>query len=164
MASKHVPVRVIGLRAEPKGFFWAVSHGTQEVPVVVGMGYVEAPKTFSFPQGVNFLRSRFLQLITEFKIDNAGLRTPEMVRTQNEAFRQRLRVESVLLAASSEAGIKIIQGPLATLGRLLGVKSAKTLLDSDDYCGINLEKMPTPKREAILMSVSLLKAENADSN
>jgi len=42
---------------------------------------------------------------------------------------------------------------------LLGVKSAKKLIESDEYLGLDLTKFKKERREAILVSVSLLKAE-----
>ena len=157
-------MRIIGLRAEPRGFTWAVLEGTQEVPILVKVAHVEAPATFSFPQSANFLRMQLLQLVSEHKPEAGGLKTPEMTRGQTEAARERLRVEGVLLAACTEGGLKVTQGPLVTLGRLLGVKSAKVLLESDDYRGINLNKMAPTKREAILIGAALLEGENANSS
>jgi hypothetical protein len=152
-------MRVIGLRSDPRGFTWAISEGSLQAPVLVAADYVQAPSTFSFAEGANFLRMRLRQLVSEHHVTVAGLRTPETVPRATESFRERLRIEGALLAACAEAGLSVTQGPLVTLSRLLGVKSAKVLLESDDYQGINLSSVPKEKREAILMSVSLLKSE-----
>jgi len=156
-------MRTLGLRAEPKSFFWAVSEGSQEKPILVDSGHVEAPSTYSYPEAARYLRTKLLQLIDKEDLSKAGLRTPEMIAGRTESFRERLRTEGVLLEGCAQTGLKVTQGPLGTLSKLLGTK-AKPLLESGEYRGIDLEKMPTSKREAILMSVSLLEAENADSH
>jgi len=152
-------MRTLGLRAEPEAFSWAVSEGSLQVPILVASDRVQAPANFSFAEEVNFLRSRLLQIAKQYLVSEAGLRTPESVPRTTESLRQRLRVEGALLAACCEAGLKTSQGPLATLSSLLGVKSAKKLIESDEYLGLDLTKFKKERREAILVSVSLLKAE-----
>jgi hypothetical protein len=152
-------MRVIGLRAEARAFHWAVTEGSQEAPVLVVADFVRAPKTYDFATGANHLRARFLQIAREQRVDAVGLRTPERLRSVTESIRERFRIEGVLLAASADAALPVTQGPLATVSSNLGVKTVKTLLESSDFRGINLGTFSKEKREAILMSASLLRPE-----
>jgi hypothetical protein len=152
----------IGLRADPNGFYWAATEGSLEVPILMASGHVEAPRGYDFPVAANFLRLRLHQLLVDHRIDIAGLRTPEMMGRMSESLRERIRIEGALLAACGEASIAVTQAALATLNRLLGTK-AKGLLESPNYRGIDFEKMPTPKREAILMSASMLRSDQCKS-
>jgi hypothetical protein len=152
-------MRSIGLRAEPEGFNWAVCEGSLEVPVLVASDRVAAPANYSTADALNFFRTRVLQLVDQHHPTLAGLRTPETIARANESAKKRLRVEGVLLAASAEAGIKTVSGALTTLSSRLGVKSAKVLLDSKEYRGIDWNKLTKEKRESVLMGVSLLESE-----
>lgn len=152
-------MRAIGLRAESRAFHWAVTEGTQEEPILVATGFVQAPKTFDFASGANLLRSQLLQIVRDQKPTAAGLRTPERLRALTESIRERFRLEGVLLSACAEAALSVTQGPLATLSSNLGVKTAKILLESDDFRGITIGAFPIEKREAVLMSASLLKSD-----
>jgi len=158
----HRGMRSIGIRAEPRSFYWAVTEGDLEVPILLAVGRVEAPEAYSFPNAANFLRLRLQQLLREHSVDVAGLRTPEMMRSTTESIRERIRIEGTLLATCAEAGIEVTQGALATLNRLLGAR-AKELLASPDYRGIDFAKMVPAKREAILMSASLLRSRECKS-
>jgi len=155
-------MRAIGLRADPRGFHWAATEGSLEAPILLACGHIEAPRGYAFPEAVNFLRLRLIQLLTDHQVEIAGLRTPEMMGRMNESLRERIRIEGALLAACADAGVAVTQAALATLNRLLGTK-AKDLLESPDYKGIDLEKMQTPKREAILMSASILRSDQCNS-
>lgn len=152
-------MRTIGLRAEPNAFSWAVAEGTLQIPVLVASDRIQVPANYAIAEGLLFLRERLLPVLDQYKVTVAGLRTPEGLVKANESIRARLRVEGVLLSSCSEKGLETTQGPLATLSSLLGIKSAKLLLSSDDFRGVEFGKLSKEKREAVLMSISLLKAE-----
>jgi len=158
-------MKTIGLRAEPDAFNWAVSEGTQEIPILIAVERVAAPSGYLEPEMLNHFRNRLLHILQTHSPEHAGLRTPESVaRAGGEPARKRLRLEGVLLAASSESGLSVTLGALVTVNRLLGSKSAKLFLNSTEYRGIDWSKYPQVKREAILMSASLLPSESDASN
>jgi hypothetical protein len=130
-------MRVIGIRAEPNAFLWAVSEGTLQTPILVSADRVACPTTFPFAKGANFLRSRLIQIIAENHVTSAGVRTPETMPRSTEALRQRLRIEGALLVACGEVDLEVTQGPLATMSRLLRVKSAKISVESDEFSAPN---------------------------
>jgi hypothetical protein len=152
-------MRTIGLRAEPRAFNWAVAEGSLQIPVLVKSNRTEVPANYGTADGLFFLRQRLQGILTEYRATHSGLRTPEGMARNSESLRARLRVEGILLSTCSEAGLETTQGPLATLSSLLGVKSAKTLLSSDEYRGVEFGKLSNERREAILMAVSLLKSD-----
>ena len=153
-------MRVLGIRCESSAITCAVLEGNLEAPVLVCIEQAKMPTTYDFAKGANFLRMRLTAILAANMVIKVGVRTPESVRQLTESFRERLRVEGVMLAACAETGVTVTQGPLATMSRLLGVKSAKVLLESDDYRGIDLAKLTPIKREAILMGASLLESES----
>jgi hypothetical protein len=161
----QMKVKVIGMRAEPDAFNWAVSEGTQEVPILIAVERVAAPSGYLEPEMLSHFRNRLLHIIQTHNPERAGLRTPESIaRAGGESARRRLRLEGVLLAASSESGLSVTLGALVTVNRLLGSKSAKLFLNSTEYRGIDWSKHPQAKREAILMSASLLPSETDASH
>jgi hypothetical protein len=159
-------MRVLGLRAEPDAFNWAISEGTLEAPVVVAVDRVAGPRGYSDPEVLNHFRARLLHIAKQHSPVAVGLRTPEPVaRGGGDSAKCRLRVEGVLLAVSGELGLQVTLGALVTINSLLGSKSAKLFLNSDEFRGINWSHYTPAKREAILISASLLPREaHADNS
>jgi hypothetical protein len=153
-------MRVLGLRAEPEAFNWAISEGTIEAPILVAVDRVAGPRGYSDPELLNHLRARLLLITKQHKPDSAGLRTPEPIaRGGGEPAKKRLRVEGVLLAVCGELGLNVTLGAIVTINSLLGSKSAKLFLNSDEFRGINWSDYTQAKREAILIGTSLLPGE-----
>lgn len=148
-------MKAIGLRAEPDGFNWAVVEGVQEAPVLLAVERVAAPSGYSEPEMLNYFRARLCHIIQTHGPEHVGLRTPESVaRAGGEPARRRLRLEGVLLAVGAELSLAVTFGAIVTVNRLLGSKSAKLFLNSDEYRGINWSKYTQVKREAILISTA----------
>jgi hypothetical protein len=153
-------MKAIGLRAEPDAFNWAVVEGTLEAPVLLAVERVAAPSGYSDPEMLNYFRERLLHIIQTHAPKIVGLRTPETIsRGSGESARKRLRLEGVLLGVSGECTLPATIGALSTVNRLLGSKSAKLLLQSENYRGLDWSKHTPAKREAILISASLLPGE-----
>jgi hypothetical protein len=150
-------IRALGLRAEPDAFNWAVTEGILEAPILIAAEKVAAPNGYLDPEILSFVRTRLLHIIQTRTPDLVGLRTPEHVaRGAGESSRRRLRLEGVLLATCGEAALAVTVGALVTVNSLLGSKSAKLFLNSNEFRGIDWSKYSPAKREAILMSASLL--------
>src|SRR5262245_34143460 len=72
--------RVIGLRAEPRQFNWAVVEGTQQQAVLVAHDTATAPVSLGEAAALSWVRQR-AQLIIDTKSPTiAVLRAPEFVR------------------------------------------------------------------------------------
>jgi hypothetical protein len=150
-------MKVLGLRAEPNGFNWAVCDGTKEVPVLLAVERVATPRDYDEPEGLSDLGARLRAILTSYSPAVVGLRTPEAASPgTGDPARKRLRVEGVILATCAEAHLTIAMAALTKIGASLGVKSAKALLESDQYQQLNWASYPKPKREAILIGISLL--------
>ena len=69
--------------------------------------------------------------------------------------RRRLRIEGVLLHTSDSCGLSISIGALATISGRLGSK-AKKYVESGEFRGLDLSRIPLASKEAILVAVAAL--------
>lgn len=148
--------RVVGFRAEPRQFNWAVVEGTQHEPVLIDRGTAAAPVDLDEAPALAWLRGRARLVIEANKPTSAVLRTPEVVAKMGniDSARRRLRVEGVLLEASQSDGVKITTGALGTISKMLGTRSVKPYLAQDEFHGLNIAKFATPLKEAVLVAVA----------
>jgi hypothetical protein len=69
-------------------------------------------------------------------------------------------VEGVLLEAAASRQLVIATGALATIAKGLGTTTteAKASLSAEEFRGVDLKRVPAPRREAILVAISALQA------
>src|SRR5262245_43846807 len=157
-ASAHL---VLGVRAEAQGFCWAVVEGSQHAPRVRGNERVEAPRSYSEAEALVWCRARLLQIIQDHTPTHVAMRYQEpTARRHDSASRQRCRVEGVLLEAAASRQLAIATGALATIAKGLGTNTtgAKAYLSAEEFRGVDLKKVPAPRREAIVVCISVLQA------
>lgn len=151
--------RAAGFRAEANQFWWAIVQGTNGAAVLVEQGKAAAPAGSDEPSGLSALRDRALLLIKTHTPTRAAVRTAEPIAKVNgDGARRRLRVEGVLLQALHSCGVEVLACGLATVGARLaiGTAKAKTYLEGTEVRGIDISKLPTAAREAILVAVAAL--------
>ncbi len=153
--------RVIGIRAEPRLFHWAVATGTLERPVLYASGTEVAPKAYGEAESLAWMRQRMLYILDTYTPAKMGVRFPEgNARGANtNSARTRCRVEGVVLEVAGFKNLGTITGPLSTFSKHLGSKISRDDLDSPDFRGIELLNFKNEYlREAILVAASLLPA------
>jgi len=152
---------ILGLRAEPEGFHWAIVTGTLQQPVLEGSGSETAPKTFSEGEALAWVRQKAAQVIEVFRPNAVAVRYPERVARgfNKDSAKSRCRIEGVLVEVSSTNNLSVITGALNTFGKHLCSKSPKEDLASEDLRGLDWSKHKDKLREAILVAASLLPKE-----
>ena len=75
-----------------------------------------------------------------------------------EGPKKRLRIEGMLLLTMDACGLKVTIGPLAMISGKLGSR-AKKYLEAGEVRGIDLSKLSTEDREAVLVALSALPAD-----
>ena len=152
------PKRTIGLRAEPRVLHWAVVEGTQDQPVLIAHDKAETPAAYEEAAALSWFRRRVFHLIDTYVPMAAGIRFPEpSARGGNkDSAKQRSRVEGVLLEAVHSRGLTIVTGALTTIAAKLGTRKAKKYIDDAELRGIDLSRLPPPRREAVLVGVAAL--------
>ena len=149
--------RALGLRAEPKQIHWAIVEGTRTNPVVIARDRAAAPVNLDEGPALSWYTSRVKLIIEKYKPAVAMIRTAESVArgAHMDGPRRRLRIEGVLLQTIDSCGLKVNIGALATISGRLG-SHAKKYVDSGEFRGLNLSKIPLPAKEAILVAVAAL--------
>ncbi len=151
---------VLGIRAEPAAFHWAVATGTLERPVIQASGTEPAPKAYSEAESLAWTRQRVHYILDTYKPVRVGVRYPEgNARTNTNSARARCRVEGVALEAAGSRNLQIVTGPRSTFYKHFGAKLSEEDFVSDDFRGIDLSKFKKSSlQEAVLVAVSLLPA------
>jgi hypothetical protein len=152
---------ILGLRAEPKGFHWAVVTGTLKHAVLEGSGSEMAPEAFSEAESLAWVRQKAAYIIDTFKAEAVAVRYPERIARgfNKDSAKSRCRVEGVLVEVSGAKNRMVVTGALNTFGKHLGSTSPKDDLSSDDLRGLDWSQHKDKIREAILVAVSLLPSE-----
>jgi len=147
---------IIGFRAEPRQFSWAVVKGSQREPRLIAHDTAVAPIGLDEAPALAWLRERARLVIEAHKPEGAVLRTPEVVARggNTDGARRRLRLEGVLLEASQSHGLKTTTGALITISAMLRTRSAKLYLDHDEFRGLDMTTLPKQVREAVLAAVA----------
>jgi hypothetical protein len=65
---------ILGLRAEPKGFHWAIVTGTLKQAVLEGSGSEAAPETFSEAESLAWVRQKAAYIMDTYKPEAVAVR------------------------------------------------------------------------------------------
>jgi hypothetical protein len=151
-------MKAIGFRAEPSALNWAVVQGCKNEPILLGYGKEEPSATFDEPAALKWFRDKVQNIVQSYLPDIAAIRFPETFQphVKHVLLGQRCRVEGVVIEVVCSSGIKILTGPLASIAKNLGSKTAKHYLASDELRGLDWSKHKPNGREAILVAASAL--------
>lgn len=151
--------RVIGFRAEAKQVHWAVVEGTSDAPILVAHQKEAAPTSErEEPRSLAWYRARIRDVLELYKPETAAVRFPESTAkgANKDGAKRRLRIEGILLEASQSWGCNASGTLLQAISSRLEVKSAKPLLENDDFRGVDWSAVSKEAREAILAAVAAL--------
>jgi hypothetical protein len=154
--------RVLGVRAEPAGFHWAVVSDTQESAILEACGIEIAPHAYNEGESLVWIHQKAAYIIDTYKPTRVALRYPEgNARGANKSpAKSRCRVEGVILEAAASKNLDIVTGALNTFAKHSGIKSPKEDLTKDNLRGLDWSQYRDKnQREAILVGVSLLPLE-----
>ncbi len=148
--------RVLGIRAVPDGFYWAVIEGSVEAPIHIASDRVVSPTSYDEPAALSWCRDRLRHLIESYKPSCVAIRMPEAFArgTNTDSARRRNRIEGVLIEGANSNGVIVHAAALATMSKNLGVKSAKVLLSDPSLKGLDWSGRNDNTKEAIMVAVS----------
>jgi hypothetical protein len=152
-------IRILGVRAEPTGFHWAVVSGARESAILEACDSEIAPHAYEEGESLVWIRQKVAYIIERYRPRRVAIRYSEgNARGANKnSSKARCRVEGVVLEAAASKNLDIVTGPLTTFAKHSGSKSPKEDLTEDDLRGLDWSQYKDPKlRESILVSVSLL--------
>jgi len=150
---------MLGVRAEPSSFHWAVVTGSQEHLVLHASGSENAPGSYDEAESLAWIRVRIMYILDTYNPAGVAVRYPEPTAQgagKNSA-KARCRVEGVLMEAASSRNLRVITGALNTFGKLARRESPKQDLSSGQFRDLDWSRYKDPKiREAIYVGASLL--------
>ncbi len=149
--------RALGFRAETHKVYWAVVEGTRNAPILVAHDNAAAPVNLGEASALSWYSSRVRHIVETYKPSVAMIRSAEPTArgSRKEGPRLRLRIEGVLLQTIDSCGLKVTIGALATISGKLGTQ-AKGYIESGELRGLDLSRLPSYAKEAVLVAVAAL--------
>ena len=149
--------RALGFRAETHKVYWAVVEGTRSAPILVAHDNAAAPVNLGEAPALSWYSSRVRHIVETYKPSVAMIRSAEPTArgSRKEGPRLRLRIEGVLLQTIDSCGLKVTIGALATISGKLGTQ-AKGYIESGELRGLDLSRLPSYGKEAVLVAVAAL--------
>lgn len=152
---------ILGIRAEPSSFHWAVVKGNQRQLILHASAREEAPSSFSEAESLAWVRNRVLFILDTYKPEKVAVRYPEPTAqgANKNSAKERSRVEGVVLEAASSKNLAVVTGAMNTFGKFSNSRSPKDDLASAEFRQLDWSKYKDSKaREAIYVAASLLPA------
>jgi hypothetical protein len=143
-------MKTIGIRAAPGEVTFAVYD--TESSTVVNLEEIVIPKALTTPESLKYVRSNLLDILREYEIEKAGIRTTEP--TAQRLSIDRIQIEGVVQEAfASSSLVSYFAGSIATIASKLGVDrvNVKKMVEGDNILEVENWKTHSDKgREAIL--------------
>lgn len=138
-------VKTIGFRASPKDVSFAVYDVNESS--VVNIEILRIPTAFSGPEALKFVRFNILDVLREYEIVFAGIRTTEPSAQSIDL--RRVQIEGVIQEAFASSSLKgFYAGPIAVIARRLGIERNRFLPIADGENQFEIEGWDTLNRNA----------------
>ncbi|NEH47443.1 hypothetical protein GR210_01365 [Rhizobium leguminosarum] len=146
-------MRTIGIRAAPRELTFAVCDN--EPLSVLNVEPIRIPAALSIPESLKYVRSNLLDILREYGIEKAGIRTTEP-QAKSPSY-ERIQIEGVVQEAFASSMLKAYYtGPINTIASKLKIKSGdfKLIIAGENRFDIeNWDQMKDNEREAILTAM-----------
>lgn len=148
----------IGIRATPKKVIFAIYD--TESQSIIAVDEIKIPIAFTTPDALKYVRSNLLDILREYDIQAAGVRTTEPNAQSTNI--TRIQIEGVVLEAFASSSLKSYYiGHVSSISARLNMerKDFKPMIDGaktpavENWMGLNKEQ-----REAVFCAMG---AENA---
>jgi hypothetical protein len=151
-------VITIGLRASPSMVTFAVYDTTNHR--VLNIEEIRIPAAFSVPESLKYVRSNILDVLREYKVENAGIRITEPNAQSTNI--SRLQIEGVIQEAfASSCVAKYYVGQIASICAKISIARNKFKIfveGTEDYGVEKWASLTKEQREALLCAIG---AKNA---
>ena len=156
----------IGLRVySNKKIFYSIIEETVDSLNFLTVDLINIPLAMEEPERLNYIRNTIIDIIAEYKIDNALVRVKESLFNVSKRDIERFYIEGVLLESLAGSTVsKYKLGQIATIAMLLGTertnfkKFADGELEFDNIPdSIDWSSLDKEERESILACYAALK-------
>jgi hypothetical protein len=152
-------VITMGLRAAPKVVTFAIYDSDAEA--VLNVEDIVIPAAFEWPQALKYVRGNVLDIMREYGVVRAGVRTSEPVAQRPSV--DRMQIEGVLQEAFASSTLEsYFAGPISVMAAKLGmVRTAVLPMTRQGRNDMDVEgwdDMSEVKREAVLCALGAVNA------
>ena len=148
----------IGIRATPKKVIFAI-YDTENQSIIT-VEEIKIPAAFADPDALKYVRSNLLDIMREYDVQTAGVRTTEPNAQSTNI--TRIQIEGVILEAFASSSLKSYYiGHVSSISARLKMdrKEFKPMIDGDKIPPVeNWLDLKKEQREAVLCAMG---AENA---
>lgn len=143
----------IGIRAQPAGLVFAVYDSDHKA--IVNVEEIMIPAAFDVPEGLKYVRSNLLDVLREYKVEQAGVRVTEPSARSPSV--ERVQIEGVVQEAFASSTVRSFYvGQISSISRRLGMDRTdfKAMVSGDKDPGVEgWGKHGNLEREAILTAM-----------
>ncbi len=156
----------IGLRVySNKKIFYTIIEEIEGGYNFLTVDLINVPMAMEEPERLNYIRNTIIDIIAEYKIDNALVRVKESLYNVGKRDNERFYIEGVLLESLAGSTVsKYKLGQIATIAMLIDIKRAnfKQLANNelefeDAPDDLDWSKLKKEERESILACCAALK-------
>ena len=148
----------IGIRVSPGAVTFAVYHSDNDE--VVNLDAILIPVAFDTPDALKYVRSNLLDILREYGVHRAGIRTTEPSAQRMNI--SRIEMEGVIQESFASSDLESYYiGHVSSIMSRLGLPRTefKPLVDGDQDPNIeNWDKMSKEEREAVLCAKGAVNA------
>lgn len=146
-------MRTIGIRAAPTAVTFAVYDSLRNE--ILNVEDIKIPVAFAAPDALKYVRNNLLDVLREYSIERAGIRTTEPnAKSMNIA---RIQIEGVVQEAFASSALKgYYVGQISSISARLGIERAdfKRYVDgTKDWNVENWTPLAKEQREALLCAI-----------
>jgi hypothetical protein len=149
----------MGLRAAPKSVTFAIFD--TDAIAIVNVEDIVVPAAFEWPEALKYVRSSILDVLREYGVQKAGVRTTEPIAKGISI--ERIQIEGVIQEAFASSALeRYFAGPISVGSSMLRVESAAfkpmTKEGRNDMDVDGWADMSEVRREAVLYALGAANA------
>lgn len=148
----------IGLRAGTKKVTFAVYDSTSQE--IVNIEDLRIPAAFAVPDALKYVRSNILDIMREYNVKHAGIRTTEPFAKATREF--RVQLEGVIQEAFASSSLEqYFAGHIAIISTILDIEKTdfKPIVEGrNDFDIEGWDEMTKERREAVLSAIGAVNA------
>ncbi len=149
----------MGLRAAPKCVTFAIFDG--DAQAVVNVEDIQIPAAFQWPVALKYVRSSVLDVLREYQVSRAGVRTTEPMAKSISI--ERIQIEGVIQEAFASSSLDgYFAGPIAVVSAMLRIDRAAfkpmTKEGRNDMRIDGWQEFSEVRREAVIFAMAAANA------
>lgn len=150
---------VIGFRASPSEVYYSIAERADETISILSVEEIRIPISLNFPEKLNFVRKTIKDIIFEYQITRAGIRTTESTAQRFNI--ERVSIEAIIQEVLSRSPIeKYFVGQISNISSKLGIPRTdfKKIIEEkkSHHHDIDLSDYNNKEKESILVAIASL--------